>query len=240
MKKVFIYNIGQNETVKPIKAIIEKQGFEVIVGPSQQDQDFLMTIPYYKESFDQKIYSFCSDVYRSYVLSNNKGLYIDTSVIVGPEFYKFYEEVEKYKAWLPRTSDAAINNCIAFGNHSSFMKEALDFYIDKYTPNSGVRQFPILPRIVTLLAMQKGFIQKNDWTHKGNEEVYLGELLKIRDANTIKKLGGGSWFPGKSNVTKRGLKAQKGWQKMENRYRKQKSEIIYRRLMYKLYKKYFS
>lgn len=239
MKKVFIYNVGQDDIVKPLKEIIEKQGFTVIVGPTNEDQNFLMNIPYYKESYENKIYSFCSDVYRSYILSIDKGLYIDTSVMIGPEFFKFYDEVEKFKTWLPRTSDAAINNSVAFGDKSSFMKEALNFYIEKYVPNSGVRQFPILPRIVTLLAMHKGLIKKNDWTIEGNDEVQLGSMLLIRNENTIKKLGGGTWFPGKRNSDKKSKSAQKGWLKMEKRFIKQKSEWHYRMLMNKLYKKYF-
>lgn len=240
MKKVFIYNVGQDNAVLPLKEMITKQGFTVIIGPTVDDQNFLMTIPYYKEAYNQGIYSFCSDVYRAYILSKDKGLYIDTSVIVGPEFYKFYESVEIYQTWLPRTSDAAINNCVAFGNGSIFMKEALDFYIEKYIPFSGIRQFPILPRIVTLLSMKRGFVRKNDWTNKGDGEVHIGSILEIRNENTIKKLGGGSWFPGKDNADKRSQKAQKGWQKMEDRFIKQKSEFLYRKLMNKLYKKYFS
>lgn len=235
--KIFIFNIGQDSIVKHLVEKLQKQNYDVVVGPSNDDHNYLMTIPYYKNAYENKIFAFCADVYRCYVLSTDKGLYIDTSVIVGEDFKTFYEEASKYKTWLPRTSDFGINICVAYGDHSTYMKEALEFYI-RYDGKKSVRSFPILPSIVTMIGYKKGIVKKGRWDINGNDEVHYGDLLLIRNENTIKKMGGGSWFRGGGKGEFKKKMAERGWVKMEKRFRKKRNEFWYRLFIKHLYKKY--
>ena len=233
MKKIFIFNIGMDDTAFQHKTFLEDLGYKVEIGPSQEENNYLKNnCQYYKEAMKQKIFSFASDVYRVYKLSTDKGLYIDITVELGKDFNKFYSYVSKYNFWAPKLEDIVVNSPILYGNKSIIAKELFNFYLNydnkKY---KNIRNYPILPRTMTGYFILKNLVVKNEW--KDTSEIYkeenfcLGSLPRIMNKNTILKKGSGSWIDNKLPQWLKTILSKRGWKRFLKIWHKQKSDESY-------------
>lgn len=222
MKNIYIFNIGNvSEQLSKNIALLKKMNYNVIIGPSQEENDYLINnYPYYKVSLDEKLWAFASDVWRCYILANNKGLYIDTSLIVGNNFDSFFNKVSQYDAWIPKTSDLYTNVPVLYSNKSKIFEMMLDFY-KTFDQSKSIRDFPFAPRILTILCINNKLITKGVWEEHivnfNNEKICFGTVLDIRDKSTVFKYGSGSWFK-KRLFSKYG--AKRGWDRFERLYKK--------------------
>lgn len=193
MKKVYLFWIGDHDLIKGLVDKLETMDLSVEIGPSVDDHNFLYNnYPYYKKSYDQKIWSFCSDVWRLHKLSKNEGIYIDTSVEIGKDFMKLVNDCGKYDTVLFKETSSSIASSILFSNkqNNPFFREVLDLY--KKDVPAFLYICPILPNVLSVKI-------KNDSEFYGFNDTIIGKKIaifgldKIRDKRTIKKLGSGSW-----------------------------------------------
>lgn len=193
-KNIFIFWIGDISKIKDVIDPLKKQGFKINLGPTDKENKYLSkNFKYYKDSLEQKKYSFCSDVWRAYVMSSNEGMYIDATVKIGDDFHKLYEEVSKYDVWLPRVNwnDIAWNVIYSSGKNSYFDKVLEEF--KKY--NSDIAyEFFIGPWIADYVSYKMGHFVKKRFETYTVDGVTYDSIHKITDYNTIYKIGSGSWY----------------------------------------------
>ncbi len=72
--------------------------WKVILGPTEEEHSYLMNnSSFYRKSYNNGIYSFCSDVYRSYIIHKNGGLYVDSGCKYNfDKIVDFLSTIEKY------------------------------------------------------------------------------------------------------------------------------------------------
>lgn len=194
MKNIYLFWIGDSKKIENMINTIKSQGFNVVVGPSAEDDKYLSeNFSYYKKSKEAKIWSFCSDVWRFYMLSKNEGLYIDANEAVGNEFYKLYEEIEKFDVAVVRGSSHTIGSSFLYssGKKKEVFEEALNLY--KKFDNEYVRTFPVGPHVITYV-LRNTFTPGFDFEVKDN--IAFFSFLFIRDENKYKKVGSASWAGG--------------------------------------------
>lgn len=194
MKKVFMFWIGDHQKINEMVKKIEGQGIEVVVGPSKEDDKYLSeNFSYYKLSKDKKIWSFCSDVWRFYVLSKYEGLYIDANEIVGDDFSKMYDEISRYDAAFIKGTSHTLSSSFMYssGKRKDIFQVALDQY--KKFNNKFVRSFPIGPNVITYAT--------REIYHPGFELEVVNNIAFypytfMRNEKTYKKVGSASWSKG--------------------------------------------
>lgn len=196
-KKVFIFWVGDICKIQNLVNKIKSMGFEVEVGPTTFDNNYLMTkYPHYKKSYDDKVWAFCSDVWRLFKLSTNKGVYIDTSVEVGEGFVDFYETHIQNDVTLFKEAPNLVATCVMFSGKkdNSFFGSILKVYEEKV--NYDINLYPISPSVMTaFIKINCGKVfgkEKQSFIYK-NTNISINTLLEIRDKKTIFKTGSGSW-----------------------------------------------
>lgn len=218
MKNIYIFNIGKvSEQLEKNLAILKDKKYNVVVGPSHEEHKYLMAnYPYYNKSIELGLYSFASDVWRFYILSKNEGLYLDTSLSIGKNFDDFYNEVSRYDAWIPKIHDQYLNGPVMYSKSHPLFLEMLEFF-KKYDEKTEIRDFPIGPRVITIVALKHNLFIKDMWDAHYNKEnkVMLGTVMQIRNKDTIYKYGSGSWF---KNKWFRKIAAKQGWKKIEREF----------------------
>lgn len=195
MKNIFMFWVGDKDKIKPLVDKLEKMNFNVVVGPTKEDSNYLMSFDFYKNSHEQKIWSFCSDVWRVWKLSTNIGLYIDTSVMVGDDFPSFFDITMKYKSYFVRENYALIASAILGSSieNNEIYEDLLNIY--ETFNNVDVRQYHIAPHIITKYLIEK-YNLNFGWNIYENNNIFVDDFMSIRNQSTIKKLGGSSWLGG--------------------------------------------
>lgn len=96
--KIYTFWLGDEEEKNKINDKINSLNIylnphKIILGPSIQEHNFLYkNYEFYKNSYDNKIYSFCSDVWRFWIIEKNGGLYIDSGFEINA--YKMKELIK--------------------------------------------------------------------------------------------------------------------------------------------------
>lgn len=194
-KNVFIFWIGDEKKLSSLK--LERfKDLSFVVGPSAQEHNYLMSISkYYRESYNLKKYSFCSDVWRVYVLSKFSGVYIDASVTLGNDFEKFVDEMLLTETTLIRERGNVIASCVmASGvSNNGFYADLFNFYKpdELFALSSFILPYVISRKIWEIYPNYSGYSEL-----MVNEKIKLFTLKKIRNSHTIVKNGSGSWFDG--------------------------------------------
>lgn len=210
---IFIFWIGDIAKIENNVNKLKQLGFNVIVGPSSTEIEELKNkYVFFKNSFEQKIWSFCSDIWRLEMLANNKGMYIDTSVLIGDNFADFYNEALKYPTYLVRENYALVASCIMSSSmeKNKFFSDILDIF--KTFTNPNVRTYHVITFMITKYLLNNTTFELG-WEPYENESFFVDTLPKIRDENTIKKLGMGSWRKRGYNVSN---VIHDGWTKYDN------------------------
>ena len=135
-RTIYVYWYGDNhrkqELIKYYKSI-EKiiSSWKIELGPSEEEHQYLLkTYPYYKKSFELGIFALCSDVYRTYKIYENGGLYIDSGCKFNLQKIKsLLDKIEKYNYcfvlerpyyfwngffWFKHKNEIILNNCLKF------------------------------------------------------------------------------------------------------------------------------
>lgn len=211
MKNVFIYWVGDESKIAPMTDKLRSQGFNVVLGPSREENEYLMeNFLYYKYSYEDRIWSFCSDVWRIYVLTKNTGIYIDATAMVGDNFAELYDEVMKHKTFFIRENLALIGSCL-IGNsipNNKIMIDMLEIMKDfkyRYTITHH-----ILPFIITKYLIEN-YKATLSWDKFICDDVAIYELLFVRNENTYKKLGSASWSGVKHEAVDTWAPGEQNW-----------------------------
>lgn len=197
MEKVLIFWMGDKNVAdfkkKQFSKIDKNNRFEIEVGPSKEEHEILYEeVQYYRDAFDAKIYSFCSDVWRFYKLSKERAVYIDTATVVGDNFEQWFDDNMVSKTTLFKGNPYTIETGVMFSSitNNNFYKAIFDFYknneIDIYT-------FPFAPTILTKFTKAKYNIDIT-WDEFLNDEISIKSLLKIRDKKSLWKTSSASWW----------------------------------------------
>lgn len=230
VKQVFLFWIGDESKILSIKEKLEKQGFNIQIGPKATDHEYLYSnYPYYRKAFDQKIWALCSDVWRAYKLSKEKGVYIDTSVEIGNDFPKFYEYHIQNDVSLFRENKKLISNSIMFSGieNNYFFTSLLKLYGLEIPFDVDVRFLPFGPSILSAFIIKEcGKINglQNEVLSLGKTKVRLSTLLEIRNASTIVKKGSGSWFSNGTEVDRKNA-ANQYWENLEKNWKKRSHKL---------------
>lgn len=191
--KLFVFWLGDKSHFSSSK--YDEKIFDVIVGPSQEDHEILMKkYPYYKHGFENKRYSFCSDVWRLYVLSANVGLYIDASVILGPEVASFIKDIKDKDVVAFRGNFKYVESGVLWSGvkNNQFYNDVLK----RYESDLNISSF-VMPVFLSVAFWKQGFAY--GWNAEEKNQKLLLPLTKIRDRKTIWKTSIGSWGKSKQN-----------------------------------------
>lgn len=167
----------------------ESKHFNVIVGPSQSEHDYLYEkYSYYRDGFNNKKFSFCSDIWRLYILEKNRGLYVDASVLIGKKVEDFLNEITKYDVVAFRGNFKMIESGVLWSGKSNnkFYGEILKMY----EKNIPIYSF-IMPVFLSKSFYENGFTP--GWERQINGSMKLDTLFEIRNKNSIWKTCVGSW-----------------------------------------------
>lgn len=231
MKKVFVFWIGDRAKIATTVEKIASQGFEVHVGPTSSEHEYLYkNFPFYRISFDQKIWSYCSDVWRLYMLSKYVGMYTDTSVHIGENFSNFYDDMIKKDTVIFRERKSLLASCVMFSGikNNNFYNEILNIYKSELSSDVSAHVYELITWIIS------AFIFKEVGDFSGFDEVvmdfkniklHIAPITKILNENTLKKIGSFSWKSGLSDEEKR-MMADDYWNKIKNNWYQRKDEEI--------------
>lgn len=164
---VFIYWVGPNHFISEKERMYKDMGLNVEIGPSKEDHIYLYEkYKYYRDSYDLKIYSFCSDVWRYWKMQGRKGLYIDAGFTPLPQLKNLLMEWDKADSPIfPRVAYNKVMTGIFWNNGSSL--PVFDYilnFISKYNFDSP-REFELVPHIFDFYMNQNNIFNKN----KSNE-----------------------------------------------------------------------
>ncbi|MGL4950227.1 MAG: hypothetical protein ACRC4M_00070 [Mycoplasma sp.] len=124
---LFIFWLGDDDIKKNIinnlNPLLKKYGeITLHVGPSKEEHKFLYdNYKFYKESYDKKIYAFCSDVWRLYKLTENDySFYIDATANINVEkFGSFLNLAKQFEMITLYESKIFFENGIIFSKYKS-------------------------------------------------------------------------------------------------------------------------
>lgn len=230
-RKIFIFWVGEKSGIEKLIIKLKNMKFDVQIGPSNDEHKFLYkNYSYYRVAYDNKIWSFCSDVWRVYKLSNEKGLYIDTSVEIGKDFIKFYDRHISKEVTVFKETSSSIASSILFSGvlNNNFYKKLLDNFDPKIT--FDLRLCPLLPDIISALLCKK-------INFYGFSEVRLGEidilsLMRIRNKEEIFKVGTASWTEKNKVVSMSKLVDNNFWYRSEQAWLNNKPYDFYKRKLH--------
>ncbi len=103
-KKIYMFWLGDENKKKQLLSKINRwnkllKNWEIELGPSKFDHEYLMNnFAYYKKAYENKIYALCSDVYRTYKIYNNGGIYIDSGCEINIDnFNAFINTINEFE-----------------------------------------------------------------------------------------------------------------------------------------------
>lgn len=213
-EKLFIFWLGDKTKID--KTRYDNDNFKVIIGPSDSEHKFLMeNYPYYRVGFENRKFSFCSDVWRLFVLSKERGLYIDASVLTGKKIQNFIEEIRDFDVAAFRGNYKYIESGVLWSGkkNNDFFAQVLKEY---YTKEMSIASI-VMPAILSSYIFNLGF--DFGWEKQIKDRILILPLTKIRDKETVWKTGVGSWSTRDKN--KDYFKAAQeidGWKSWEDQF----------------------
>lgn len=193
---VFLFWIGDIKLISNTVNTLKEKKFNVVIGPTKEEHDYLYkNYTHYQKSYDNKIWALCSDVWRFYVLSKYKGLYIDTTVKIGCDFEEFYEIASQKNYYFVKERKSVIASAVmgSFGDGKLF-KKALE--IVKNFNSFDPQYYFVSPFVITKVVKEKCNYPDN-WNIFANDEIFIDILTSIRNSKYIIKYGSGSWMIGR-------------------------------------------
>lgn len=213
MRRAYIFWIGEKNKITKMVNELKRQNFEVFIGPSKYDDDFLSNkYEYYKIAKEQKIFSFMSDVWRLYApIKYGEGIYIDASGVVGKKFGEMYDEFAKYDVVFPRLKWNSVAFNIFYAKKIDILQANLD--IIENLENKNIRTNFLVPNIMDF------FLQKNNYFKKQTEDYVVDNIMFtspkfVVDSDTYMKKSLESWKLSKSN-TDYFVKCFKEWKSLK-------------------------
>lgn len=195
MANIFIFWVGDFNQISENVRKIESLGHKVHIGPTKQEDEYLSRkYKYYRDSKKLKIYSFMSDVWRAYMLSNNEGFYIDAKVEVGKEVEKFYENnLSKYEAWIPRLRRNVCSFAVMYSNGKCDLFKKILAEFEKYD-YINPRLFWIGPHVCDFILTSEGYYANSDQSSYEHNGILIDSPEKIFNKDYFVKTGDASWF----------------------------------------------
>lgn len=174
---IYTFWLGENNIPKNYPNEIK-----IILGPTKDDHKFLMdNYKFYKDSFLNKKYAFCSDVWRFFKIYKNGGIYLDNNIQFGANWKSFFESINNNQInFIMENQKIYWSGFMFFPEKKDIrIKKILDFYKNYSFKENEVVTSCI---IMTLLFWNETNITK----HK----IYV---LDPKNNCLIKKTGG-SWL----------------------------------------------
>lgn len=223
MKKANLFVFWLGDTAKFNKNKFEIDEFNLILGPSAEEHDFLLKkSSYYKKSFENGKFAFCADVWRFYVLSKNRGLYVDASVLIGKNIMKLMDVISKYDVGVFRGNYKWFENGVLWSGveNNIFFKTLLEkYYFDDNFPLTAFIAPAFLSAELLKLGMRPG------WDICVVNNIIALPLNMIRDKKTIWKTSVGSWGKSKNNSYFDRAVERDGWKDWEEKFNS-KTEVL--------------
>ena len=215
---IYMFWLGDKEKAPDSEALNKKyKTLNFILGPSEDEHRHLLkTIPYYNQSFKRGIYSFCSDVWRFYILSKNKGFYIDTATKFGSEFEFYIEGILKYNNYFIKGNQNIIFSGYMgrFGDDKRVFEEALNRYKERDMDKYDIHCYPVGPKVITAAVRKIHKCEINHFIKQTKQYIYiLDSFLITRNKRFFINEGAGSWLEGdgKNSAVKIRKKLEKQW-----------------------------
>ena len=197
---IYIYWIGDEKVKEKIRnnfSLLSKTNktIKINIGPTSDEHEFLIkNYKFYSVMYENKKYSFCSDLYRVWKLSENSGLYIDANTLI--DYKRFHEILELVKNARRKQDKASIFikenghiiwNGFIYSNNQDFFKKILNFYKTFPSVSSKLTGPLILSMIVYREFGSKLNVDENNF--------YLDarNIDPFSDKSIIKYNGFGSW-----------------------------------------------
>lgn len=225
MRKIFVFWIGDLNRIQPLIDKLINLNFDVEVGPTADEHDFLRKkYKYYDLAHHQKIWAFCSDVWRLHKLANNVGMYIDVSCDVGDDLPKFYDQMIKADVTLFKETPNLVATAVMFSgiSNNDFYSSLLKKYSINLKNNFDARLLPIGPFVLSgHVSKECGLVDgfESQRMYFEDKEINIFELLKIRNKKTINKTGFGSWWSNSDGVYDSNVvRANSHWDEMERNW----------------------
>lgn len=191
MEKInlYVFWIGDKKKIKFEK--INSRNFNLVLGPTEAEHEFLSdNYPYYKKSFENKKWSFCSDIWRLYVLSKNPGLYIDASVQIGENIDILINKLKGFNVGVFRGNFKYFESGVLWSgvrDNDFFSNILKKYYYKREMPISSF----IMPVFLSAELLKLGI--EPGWLEIKKDEFIILPLNEIRNKKTLWKTSVGSW-----------------------------------------------
>lgn len=229
-RTIYVYWYGdeskKNDLYKKYDEINKKiYPWKIELGPSDEEHDYLLkTFKYYKKSFDLSIYALCSDVYRSYKIYQNGGLYMDAGCKINIDNFKHLLSLLEKKNYMFVFERPYYfwNGMFWFKNaNDKILKNCLNYMEDNYSNNFD-------HTIIMPIFFSKFIFKKKGYIIENNKDILL---LKSKDLDWEKNIGpvsihpSASWWNKINKNVKRKYSCLEGWKKSFSSFKKK--EIIF-------------
>ena len=196
---IYIYWMGGKKP--PIDIDYENRRFKnlnFILGPSEAEHEFLMeSVWYYRKSFEEGTFAFCSDVWRVYVLSKANGVYIDASTTIGRGFEEWIKKLYSYKYVFIKEAADYLTNAFFLGNDHVFFEEMFKMYASLEYGSVSTKALFEGPTLLTLKFNEYFQLEIKDFKEQKNgKDILLLNYLDFLNENVVYNYGGGSWANG--------------------------------------------
>lgn len=226
---IFIFFAGDENKKKEIftywKSIFSQEKYNLILGPSEDDNNFLIeNYEYYKQALIQKKYALMADVWRLYIIEKYKaGFYIDGTKKV--ELKKIDELLshfkEKNKIVLLREDKYYVNPFFIYSNgNNDIFKKTLERYKRYKNINNNLMKIELIPLQLTYtLKENKDF--KFTWNYFENEKFIIYPLNFV-DPNSINSI-----IKGYFCASWKRKQSKNKWEKTFLKYAKNKHKSLF-------------
>lgn len=186
---------------------------EIILGPTNKDHKYLLSkYQYYKNSVDQEVYAFASDVYRVYIINKYGGLWLDSNFIetINIEYFiKFINNLEKYTFAFVFENPRWCCNGFFYSKKSSV--NILELILDEYhrRTSKNIREYDAGPYTLTKILLKSGILKTSLANTKKNREIFFIDIILFdfrKKYSPIYMNCQGSWHIGKPKYEKEDIR----------------------------------
>ena len=197
--KIFLFWLGSKEPPVSINFLNSKyKSLEFIFGPTASDHKYLMSeYEYYRIAYEKKIFSFCSDVWRFYILTKNRGFYCDINTEFGPKFETYIKGQFRYMYWAIKgeQNDVGSNFIGRWGKDTKLYEKALSYYKMHSVSKENIRAFYVGPTVLTRSIWSIWGVKLSGFRSESiNKEIFIDIFPNMRNRNIIYNFGSGSWI----------------------------------------------
>lgn len=188
--------------------------WKIELGPSKEDHDFLMkNNKYYKKAFDQSIFALCSDVWRTYKILKNGGLYIDSGCTFNENKIKFFLEDLENKKYL-----FILERPYFFWNGLFYVSEKNSIIMKKIYQKFNKKIYQNFNHTIIMpIFMSNIIFKKIGYRIENRDNIFIilnsYELSKENNENIFHINPNGSWWNKINPKIKRNYNTTSGWKK---------------------------